>query len=292
MMNPRLLLPLLCLLLAACSSSEVLTLSQPMRIKSVLIKGIGDDGDGTFETYEMCRNIRLSEADIREFFEKSRAISDEELKRLESEGRVSACRTKGTLEWEDGERTDWSINRARIGIFYCGSPNCDGGWHYCDTCDSERRYSIEPGDLEQFRPKVKTATIIGNNEFTTKGEPYIPTESCRREFTLTPDDVRDFFDVAKPISFDDMAEARDLEQSQCHLLGKAVLQDGQEASWEINRFRRGYIGIPDGKNPRSFFYYCADCQSEKYHAPCDIDCVEAINRAEEGYGAPDPETGD
>jgi hypothetical protein len=288
MMNPRLLFPLLCLLFAACSSGEVLTSSLPTRIKSVLIKEIGD-GDGTFETSEMCRNSRLSEADVREFFEKSRAVSDEELKRLESEGRISACRTKGTVEWEDGERTDWSINRARVGIFYCDLPNCDRGWHYCDTCDSERRYSIEPGDLEQFRPKVKTATIKGSREFTAKGELYIASESCQKEFKLTPDDVRDFFDVAEPISFIDMAEARDLEQSQCHLIGKAVLQDGQEAEWQINRFRRGYLSS-DSRG--TIFYYCADCQSEKYHAPCDIDCVDAINRAKEGYDAPDPETGD
>jgi hypothetical protein len=288
MMNPRRLVPLLCLLLAACSSGEVLTSSQPARIKSVSIEQIGDD-DGTFETSEMCRNIKLSEADVREFFEKSRAISDEELKRLESEGRVSTCRRLGTVEWEDGERTDWSIDRARIGMFHCALPICDGSWRYCDTCDNKRGYYIEPEDVEKLRPRVKTATIEGSNEFTAKGELYIASESCQKEFTLTPDDVRDFFNVAKPISFLEMAEARDLEQAQCHLLGKAVLQDGKEAKWEIDRFRRGYLSA---EGIGIIFYYCADCQSEKYHAPCGIDCVDAINRAKEGYGAPDPETGD
>jgi hypothetical protein len=56
MMNPRLLFPLLCLLLAACSSGEVLTSSQPARIKSVSIEKIGSNDGGTFETPEICED--------------------------------------------------------------------------------------------------------------------------------------------------------------------------------------------------------------------------------------------
>jgi hypothetical protein len=280
-MNPRRLFPLLCLLLTACSSSEVLTSSQPMGIKSVSIEEITDNhAVGTFETYEMCKDAKLSEADVREFFEKSRPISGEDRRRLEYEGRSSICETWGTVEWENGERTHWSINRARTALFYFDPPNCDGVWRYCDTCDNEHRYYIEPRDLEQFRPKVKTVTIIGHGE---------PTESCQKEFTLTPDDVRDFFDVAKSttlfidIDFSDIDNTRDLEQ--CNLIGKAVLQDGQEAYWWIDRFRRAYLGTAEGENSRYFYYYCADCQSEKYSAPCDADCLEALNKAEEGLVA-------
>jgi hypothetical protein len=263
-----------------------------MGIKSVSIKKINRNDEGTFETGAMCEDVKLSEADVREFFEKSRVISYEDLMSLQSEGWLSICGTPGTTVWENGERTHWNISRARTALFYFDAPNCDTEWRYCDTCGNERGYYIEPGEWEKLRPRVKTATIEGSNEFSTKGEPYVASESCQKEFTLTPDDVRDFFDVARPISSIDMGEAHGLEQSECHFRGKAVLQDGQEAEWQINRFRRGSISIPDPNNPRSFFYYCADCQSEKYYAPCDADCVEALSRAEEGYDAPDPETGD
>jgi hypothetical protein len=251
----------------------------------------GNDNTGTFETDKICRNVSFSEADIREFLEKSRIISDDERDKLLSEGRISRCRAEGTLELENGERVTWDMDRARMGSLYFHSPHRGMEWLYCETCDSKRRYSIAPGDLEKLRPKVKTITIVGNDRYTLEGPLYTPTESCQKEFTLTPDDIREFFDLAEPVSSYDKDDPHDGEQSHCHLIGEAVLQDGTKATWIVNRFRRGYLDIPGGEEEQIVHYFCENCQSKKYYAPCDTDCINSRYK-DEDLDAPDPETGD
>jgi hypothetical protein len=242
MMNPRLLFPLLCLLLAACSSSEVLTSPQGLRIKSVSIEETTSSDKENSETSEICKDARLSEADVRDFFEKSWAIlSFEEIELIMDrgpEGKFSACDTSGTIELEGVEHEiNWGINHGGIGMLYFESPLRDAAFFYCDTCDIKRRYPIARGDLGKLQPHAKTITIL-----YPRDEQYLTlAERCQEAFTLTPDEVRNFF-----------KEPRRVERSGCYLVGKAELEDGTEAIWRMYRFRNGVL-VFDGETTE--FHY-------------------------------------
>ena len=149
-MNPRRLFPLLCLLLAACSSSEVLTSSQPIQIKSLSIGESFRDpyAVATFESFNVCDSNKFSEADVHEFFEKARVISYDEMKSLESEGKISACQMDGSIELKDGRSAYWNINRGRTGFLVFSLPATGVAWLYCDTCDGGFNLEAQHVDAE------------------------------------------------------------------------------------------------------------------------------------------------
>jgi hypothetical protein len=290
MMNPRLLFPLLCLLLAACSSGEVRLPFQPIQVKSLSIGESFRDpyAVATFESFNVCDSNKFSEADVHEFFEKARVISYDEMKRLESEGKISACQMDGSIELKDGRDAYWNINRARTGFLAFGLPDTGVAWLYCDTCDSKGNYSMQPGEPEKLRP-ILQSVIIEENALALEDKNTDPEllEQCQ-DFILTENDILEFFQIARPASVREYLH--ELEWSRCRVLGTAILSNGEKVWWNIDRFRGGALGLADMKTV--LYFFCEECRSARYYEHCDKDCVDAIERGEEDSDTPDPETGD
>lgn len=121
--------------------------------------------------------------------------------------------------------------------------------------------------LADKMPAIKSVTIKENGAWTTFISGDEPREACT-DFLLTKFDIQQFFKVAR--SATDREYHHDLEMSRCYVSGQAILQNGKEASWEIDRTRRGALWLPDGS---IFYFYCGKCQNKAYYEDCDIDCI-------------------
>ncbi len=117
------------------------------------------------------------------------------------------------------------------------------------------------------RPVIKSVVIEENAAWTTHISSDEPPEACA-DFILTKADVRQLFKVAREAT--EREYEHDLDMSRCYASGRAVLQDGREAHWKIDRMRRGAQWFSDGT---ILYFYCGKCRSKKFYEDCDIDCI-------------------
>jgi hypothetical protein len=123
------------------------------------------------------------------------------------------------------------------------------------------------------RPVVKSITIeVNTNE--REGSSDTPREPCD-DFVLNESDILEFFRKATIIS--QMDHTKTLYASQCFINGTAILKNGREAEWQIDRFRRGTMWFIKSEKfpniPNDVYFFCGTCRSEKYYEACDVKCA-------------------
>jgi hypothetical protein len=130
-------------------------------------------------------------------------------------------------------------------------------------------------DDEQAIPVPAIKNVIfdtGGNPFTMpdvhEPEKKIDPELCKG-FTLTEDDIREFFRDARRSN---LIEADEFISSRCRVTGNVTLDDGREAHFLIDRNRQGRMLL--GRSTYLWFY-CATCKNAGYDEACDIDCLRA-----------------
>ena len=303
MRQPFLLPLLLCATLASAQSPSPNTGSPVLRSLSAgHIERVGiyekgedwktgfDDVIRSFEPPEACEGFALTEGEVRDFFRKARPLSELERKSIEYSS-LSRCVVKGDMALRGGVAARWLIDRARNATLQfpgdsSASPADRILYFYCDRCEDEKYYSPTGQKLSDWRPVTETIFIDDNaawpeDHSSTYAPPdtaYTSLDSCT-EFTLTEEDVREFFSTARASSRFEYQQ--DANVPRCYANGRTVLQDGRTARWRIDQGRRGEIWFFSsslGALSTTIYFYCARCLSDKYFEPCDVDCVAAKAR--------------
>jgi hypothetical protein len=224
----------------------------------------------SFETELACKDFNLTAKNVEDFFKNSRLLSNPE----EATGSGhSRCIVKSPVVLQDGKTVYFEIDKARNGSVLF-SDNPEGVLnqrldYFCENCKNEKFYPPE-WKATSNRPIVKNVTFTDNgawSETMSSQSEMTPPEGCK-DFLLTEEDVREFFNVARPSHSREFMN--ELDASCCFAAGTAVLQDGREATWLIDRFRRGSMYIRGGS---PLYYYGAQVNSPLYYEACDIDCI-------------------
>jgi hypothetical protein len=125
------------------------------------------------------------------------------------------------------------------------------------------------------RPIIKSVTIelnAGGGD-SPSGTPLDAVEPCD-DFILIESDILEFFKKATIIT--QMDHTKTLYASRCVVNGTAILKNGRETEWQIDRFRRGFISFPKSRkftDKRTIYFFCGTCRSENYYEACDVKCV-------------------
>lgn len=120
--------------------------------------------------------------------------------------------------------------------------------------------SIAGGDeVRTHQPAIQKVVIDKNGAWLDKRSSSDETQENCASFILKKSDVRHFFSVSRPSSSHE--QVHDLEVSRCYASGNAVLQDGREATWIIDRARQGIFEFADGS---ALYFYCEKCSNKLY----------------------------
>lgn len=114
-------------------------------------------------------------------------------------------------------------------------------------------------DAPRRRPVIKQVIIEKNAAWSDKRSSSDETPDNCASFVLKESDVLRFFQVARFSSFHE--QVHDLEVSRCYAAGRAVLQDGREATWLIDRARQGVFEFAEGG---ALYFYCKKCSRRLY----------------------------
>jgi hypothetical protein len=222
----------------------------------------------SFETPKACENFVLSEDDVLDFFNKAKKSSPEEISKAEYNGEISACTASGELILHDGSIGYWQIKKSKH-----ASVHVSGKWYYnyyCEDCKNSQFYSSKD-DMEKFRPIIKEITKNDYNgaNLANSKKSKIPS-NCKRKFSLSDADILELFNIALPRSLmDDDEDIVNLPEYRCYLSGHAILQNGQEAKWYINKMRRGVLVTSDGNLDSYYYYFCDKCGNNQYYRACE-----------------------
>jgi len=245
-------------------------LPMPQRLSplvSITIKHNGhfEDYPTTFEIEGVCKDFVLSPAEIRVFFNEARLIPRQD-KKLDIHREESRCQVLGHATLQNGRSVEFKITRTGYAYVQYDSflASTDGADYFCDTCGN-KFYPAMGKKLPDFRPVIKSFTIE-ENPIDLEADSQTEENRCG-DFSLSAEDVREFFSKMRPIS--NMIYTNVFDITPCWVKGRMVLQDGSEGSWSIDTQGRGVMNIA-GKG--GFYCYCPDCNPEKFGEPCDLEC--------------------
>ncbi|MDD3482818.1 hypothetical protein [Azovibrio restrictus] len=119
--------------------------------------------------------------------------------------------------------------------------------------------SANEGEAPKRRPLIKKVLIDENAAWSDKRSSSDETPENCASFMLKESDVQRFFKIARFSSSHE--QIHDLEVSRCYATGRAVLQDGREATWLIDRARQGIFELDDGS---ALYFYCGKCSNRLY----------------------------
>lgn len=123
--------------------------------------------------------------------------------------------------------------------------------------EGERSHLPRPGEL----PAIVSVEILDNGAWTASVSGDESRDVCMR-FRLDVPDVQEFFQGAVRVS--QRAYTHDLDMSRCHVTGRATLQGGGTAQWQIDRERRGRLSLSNGTN---YYFHCGACTSGVFGEP-------------------------
>jgi hypothetical protein len=128
---------------------------------------------------------------------------------------------------------------------------------------------------ELKKPIVKSVTIkINAGADEDSNMPPHALEPCD-DFSMTEADILEFFKKAEVVDERDYEVV--LYTSRCFVSGKAILKNGREAGWKIDRFRRGTMWFLKSEKfpniPNDVYFFCGTCRSDKYYEACDVKCA-------------------
>jgi len=227
----------------------------------------------SFEATErVCKGFDLTEADVREFFQKAQLWTEKQKEYYETSQPKSRCYVNGDIQLQNGTVVTWQIDKARNG-YILFADNSEGetvslrARLFCEKCTSEKFY---PRKWDGFRPIVKSVTIKEN------GIPYIP-EEAEKEFAqklykdcekskLSKANVIEYFKAARPAT---RTEYLETPFSLCSAKGAAVLGNGKKVNWRIKSNRYGSVSFGNGIE---IYYYCHDCNPRVFEKDCDLEC--------------------
>ena len=221
----------------------------------------------SFETPTTCRNFELSKAEVREFFKHARVLTDEFQKTIKKG--PSRCIVSGSAETPDGRNIVWQIDRARNGtLYFSKTPGGAANQKmklFFDKCRSNKFEPIK-GD---YRPVIKSLAVKESGvqrQDIGPGTSYDP-DACKH-FKLSETEVRDFLRIARASARAEFNSTYTI--GTCYTSGEAVLQNGREATWQIDEGGHGTINFPgDG----TLWFFCDKCSTKKFPGLClEDDC--------------------
>jgi hypothetical protein len=142
-------------------------------------------------------------------------------------------------------------------------------------CLSSVNASAGNGNIKGIkRPIIKSINIeINAGAGDRPDTPPHALEPCD-DFILNESDVLEFFRKATTITSREYTKI--LYESRCFVTGTAILKNGREVGWQIDRFRKGWMWFPEhGKFSRkpSMYFFCKKCRSQNYYEACDVKCA-------------------
>jgi hypothetical protein len=257
------LLPLICVL--AGLSADLLAKPATPDIKTIKITDydIGVE-EMTYEFSADCDDMRMTEADVREFFSKARPVSEKERSRVSPSSR---CVVAGVLTLSNGKKGNWFINKNGTGMIFYEDTSSEGRVEEarsqsfdCPTCRASggKYYKKLPKAPATFgeRPVLVDVTFAENGAFDAskkRGDSKIKLygyttaeeseDVCKQTFTLTEDDVRRFFHDGELTLYKIHSQAR--SRTCCYAKGQATLKDGRKLNWFINKAGYGELTFSD-----------------------------------------------
>ncbi len=85
--------------------------------------------------------------------------------------------------------------------------------------------------------------------------------SCKK-FTLTQENINEYFNKAKRVSKNDYRHM--LDWSPCYVRGKIFLNNGEVGKWGIHQYRGGTINFGSDK---TIYMYCPTCKAVMFDKP-------------------------
>jgi hypothetical protein len=119
--------------------------------------------------------------------------------------------------------------------------------------------SIAGGQPQKHQLTIEKIVIDKNGAWLDKRSSSDETPENCASFILKESDIRRFFEISRPSSSHE--QVHDLEVSRCHAEGSAVLKDGREGTWLIDRARQGVFEFKDGN---ALYFYCTKCTNKLY----------------------------
>lgn len=113
-------------------------------------------------------------------------------------------------------------------------------------------WATEDGLTPTLRPLILPA--LSSLEVVQHSVQAEPNQEDCKTFTLTEQDVRNYFAQADQIDHGDFTEV--VEWSACQATGTVEFDDGSRANWRLQRYRAGQLVYPDG---REVYMYCERC---------------------------------
>jgi len=120
---------------------------------------------------------------------------------------------------------------------------------------------------EDIEPKLYLLDLKGINKITIKevGVKSVAGKdlniSCKT-FTLTQENIEEYFNIAKRVSKNDYRHM--LDWSPCYVKGEIFLNNGDIGEWGIHQYRGGTINF--GTN-ETIYMYCPKCKAKMFDNP-------------------------
>ncbi|MCL2162054.1 MAG: hypothetical protein FWH56_09280, partial [Betaproteobacteria bacterium] len=119
---------------------------------------------------------------------------------------------------------------------------------------------------------------------------FEPPSACEG-FELSEADLSEFFQKARSLPNESVASYRKRQLSRCQINGTAILEDGNEVSFTIDRARNAGLTMKNVKAPsplKDGLYHCAECTSDKFYpsewqASSDRPIIKSITISNNGF---------
>lgn len=102
-----------------------------------------------------------------------------------------------------------------------------------------------------YKPSAVASVVITENATKALAGKDMP-DDCTR-FVVTPQQIRQYFQRAKPVSRRDFVH--ELDWSPCMAIGDLKLADGRTGRWSVQQYGLGTLYI----DHRSHYFHCEKC---------------------------------
>jgi len=126
----------------------------------------------------------------------------------------------------------------------------------CSTVNNE---GTEP---ELYPLGLKDINKITITEVGVKSIAGRDTNISCESFSLTEDDVEEYFRMAKRVSKNDYRHM--LDWSPCYVKGEIMLNNGDTGGWGIHQYRGGSVNFGTDE---TIYMYCPECTAKKFDNP-------------------------
>lgn len=242
-----------------------------VHIKMAMVDG---DALSSEEDQQMCKNFKMTSADVIDYFKHARRIPFG----LYNYHIETGCYAVGSVVFKNGDQGTWTIDRNRLGTLFLS----DGRWACFYALNAHSKAFPFKGNPNFWKPEAdsiprttrsfalpKVKTIVFRKDFRWEMTEQQQAGGCR--FSLSEDDVRDFFNCSKKITNEERLKIiygkskvrRLIPLTGCQVEGDVEFVNGEKGIWVIYDNRIGTIEI----DRITFHLYAKAAQAKSFRKP-------------------------